>query len=130
VGQTHAAALSYAYANPFLLSDLPAEYKLLRDGRLLAYGRLSRRPSRTAGACTLPARETEHFRFFAHRTVEPSAAKAFAADRTSLREAVGARHAASQSTEKIDYHLFSCHANLRHFRASVSPVGTDIRAWF
>jgi hypothetical protein len=145
VGQTHAAALSYAYANPFLLSGLPAEYKLLRDGRLLAYGRLSERPSRTAGACTLPAqsahhvdlhpgappsRETEHFRFFAHGAVEPSAVEAFAANRTSLREATAAPHAESRPTEKIDYHLFPRHADLRHFRASIPPVGTDIRDWF
>jgi hypothetical protein len=144
VGQTHAAALSYAYANPFLLSGLPAEYKLLRDGRLLAYGRLSERPSRRAGACTLPARparhvdlrpgtpptlETEHFRFFAHGTVESSAVEAFAADRTSLRASADFPDAPSPSTEKIDYHLFSRHADLRHFRASVPPVGPDIRAW-
>ncbi len=144
VGQTHAAALSYAYANPFLLSGLPAEYKLLRDGHLRAYGRLSDTPPRTAGACTLPSRparhvdlrrgapptlETEHFRFFAHGTVEPSAVEAFAADRTALREAAAAPDAASPPVEKIDYHLFSRHADLRHFRASVPPVGTDLRAW-
>jgi len=126
VGQTHAAALAYAYANPFLLSGLPATYKLFR------------------GACTLPSRpayhidlhpdapptlDTERFRFFAHGPVAPSAVQAFAEHRTSLREAADAADSASGSTEKIDYHLFSRHADAQHFRAFVPPVGSDVRNW-
>jgi len=144
VGQTHAAALAYAYANPFLLSGLPATYKLFRDGRLLAYGTPSDTPSRTVGACTLPSRpayhvdlhpdapptlKTERFRFFAHGPVAPSAVQAFADHRMSLWEAVGTVLPASGSTEKIDYHLFSRHADAQHFRATVPPVGSDVRNW-
>jgi len=144
VGQSDAAVLSYAYANPFLLQGLPAEYKIIRDGRLLAYGQLSETPSRRAGACTVPAHpahhidvrpgssptvETEHFRFFAHGGFDSSSVKAFATHRTSTREAVQPPQTGAAPPAKTDYHLFERHADVRHFRASVPAVGSNVQAW-
>jgi len=146
VGQTDAAALSYAFANPFLFTGLPSDYRVLRNGRLIAYGDADRAPSsgRADGACPLPrapARhvdlrpraaptlETEHLRLFGHGAVDPDSLRAFAVRRTSVLRALHAVPGAEPANEKLTYHLFPTYADARHFRASVPPVGRDLRSW-
>ena len=142
-GQTHAAALAYAFAGPFLLSGLRADYKILRDGQLIAYGTLSDTPARTVEGCILPEASARHvdlrrappdleagpFRFFAHGAVDPSSVQTFARSRTSALRAVRSTSDIPSASETIDYHLFPTHADVRYFRATVSPVGSDVRAW-
>ena len=145
VGRTDAAALAYAFANPFLLSGLPADYRVLRNGRLIAYGDDGASPSgRATGPCRLPAAsarhvdlrpratptlETEHLRLFGHGALDPASLRAFAEHRTSVLRALHAAPGAAPTADTLTYHLFSTHVDARHFRVSVPPVGPDVRAW-
>jgi hypothetical protein len=145
VGRTDAAALDYAFANPFLFSGLPSDYRILRNGRLIAYGDDgASSPGRADGACRVPATaarhvdlrpgaaptlETEHLRLFGHGALDPDSLRAFAEHRTSVLRALHAAPGAAPTTDTLTYHLFPTYADARHFRASVPPVGDDVRAW-
>jgi len=146
VGQTDTAALAYAYANPFLFTGLPSDYRVLRNGRLIAYGDDGRSSpaDRGDGACRLPAPsrrhidlrprptptlETEHLRLFGHGAVDPDSLRAFAEHRTAALRALHASSGSPAPPDTVTYHLFSTYADARHFRASAPPVGRDLRAW-
>lgn len=144
VGQSASAGLPYAYASFFLQSGLSAEYQILRDGRLHAYGRLTEQPARTAGACRLsplpirhvhqspdqrPSIKTDYVRVFNHGSLDSSVLEAFAAQRTSLLRSAHASVAPTRELDTIDYHLFRRPAGVQHFRARVSPVEGNIRSW-
>jgi hypothetical protein len=144
VGHTHATTLSYAFASPFLLSGMPADYKILRDGALIAYGTLADSPARSLEACSLPARpryhvdlrdrrdpvwETKSFRFFAHRSLDSASVQAFAERRTRAFRAAFSGRDVPLPSETIDYHLFPRQTDVRSFRATVPPVDRDVRTW-
>jgi len=146
VGRTDTAALAYAFANPFLFSGLPSDYRVLRNGRLIAYGDTpqSAPSGRTEGACRVPAAparpvdlrpratptlETEHLRVFGHGPVDPASLRTFAEHRTSVLRALRAAPGAAPTADTLTYHLFPTYVDARHFRASAPPVGEDARAW-
>jgi hypothetical protein len=145
VGRTDAAALDYAFANSFLFSGLPSDYRILRNGRLIAYGDDGTpSPGRADGACRVPAAparhvdlrpgtaptlDTEHLRVFGHGALDPDSLRAFAEHRTSVLRALHAAPGAAPTADPLTYHLFPTYVDARHFRASVPPVGDDVRAW-
>ena len=146
VGQTDTAALAYAFANPFVFTGLKADYRVLRNGRLIAYGDDARSsPSgRTDGTCRLPAApdrhvdlrpratptlETEHLRVFGYGALDSEALQAFAEHRTSVLRSLRASPSAEPPPEPLTYHLFPSPVDARHFRASVPPVGSNVRGW-